>query len=102
MTETTRLEQLVQQLIDLFVDSDTTKETYSVAVATVIKEAREDLLRDVEKCLGRDLDKAIEQLTWLDEFHDEEESGDFINTTPSPYKDLSVAYDDLNDHRSLL
>jgi len=87
---TTRLEELVQQLIDLFLDSDTSRETYSVAVATVIKEAREDLLRDVEKCLGRDLDKAIEQLTWLDEFHDEEEI------------DWSVAYDDLNDHRSPL
>ena len=69
---TTRLEQLVQQKIDLFLDSDTTKETYSIAVATVIKEAREDLLRDVEKCLGRDLDKAIEQLTWLDELIEEE------------------------------
>ena len=69
---TTRLEELVQQLIDLFLDSDTSRETYSVAVATVIKEAREDLLRDVEKCLGRDLDKAIEQLTWLDELIEEE------------------------------
>jgi len=90
---TTRLEQLVQQLIDLFLDSDTTKETYSVAVATVIKEAREDLLRDVEKCLGRDLDKAIEQLTWLDELIEEE---------AIYHNDLAVAYDDLNDHRSLL
>ena len=97
---TTRLEELVQQLIDLFLDSDTSRETYSVAVATVIKEAREDLLRDVEKCLGRDLDKAIEQLTWIDELIEEEEPG-YVGIETF-WNRWDAAHDDLNDHRSAL
>ena len=71
----TLLEKLCQNLIDLFLCSDNlslTREQYKATVAAVIKEAKAEALRDVEKCLGRDLDKAIEQLTWLDEFHDEE------------------------------
>jgi len=104
----TRLEQLAQELIDLFLDSDTTKETYSVAVASVIKEAREDILRDIEKCLGRDLDKAIEQLTWLDEFHEEEEDliEEWKDKEAEPgfvqvenyWRTWETTQDDLNDH----
>ena len=97
---TTRLEQLVQQLIDLFVDSDTTKETYSVAITAVIKEVKEDILRDISQCLGRDLDKAIEQLTWIDELIDEEEPG-YVGIETF-WNRWDAAHDDLNDHRSAL
>ena len=71
----TLLEKLAQTLINLFLVSDelsVTREQYKATVAAVIKEAKAEAIRDVEQCLGRDLEKAIEQLTWLDEFNDEE------------------------------
>ena len=74
--EQTLLEKLAQTLINLFLVSDElsmTREQYKATVAAVIKEAKAEAIRDVEQCLGRDLEKAIEQLTWLDEFHDEED-----------------------------
>ena len=96
--EQTLLEKLAQTLINLFLVSDElsmTREQYKATVAAVIKEAKAEAIRDVEQCLGRDLEKAIEQLTWLDEFHDDDLVEEWKDTEWETYKQTYLADSDV-------